>query len=78
MFFSFLQISEACSLKSIHKPIQFCVVKEIRWKLHCQVVTTHVLGIIIAGEVEGKEELKNLLIWGNFSFHVVVDREIFI
>ena len=36
------------------------------------------LGIPIAGEVEEKEELKNLLKWGKFSFYVMVDREIFI
>ena len=35
------------------------------------------LGIPIAGEVEEKEELKNLLKWVKFSFHVMVDREIF-
>ena len=52
--FSFLQISEVCSLKSIylveqrklgegiHKPVQSGVVMEIRWKLHRQVVVTHV------------------------------------
>ena len=45
---------------------------EIRWKFQC----TH-LGILIAGEVEENEELKNLLMWGEFSFHVMVDREIF-
>ena len=33
------------------------------------------LGILIAGEE--KEELKNLLIRGEFSFHVMVDSEIF-
>ena len=37
---------------------------------------TH-LGILIAEVVEEKEELKNLLTWGEFSFHVMVDREIF-
>ena len=37
---------------------------------------TH-LDILIAGEVEEKEELKNLLMWGEFSFRVMVDREIF-
>ena len=26
----------------IHKPVQSCVVIEIRWKLHCQVVGSHV------------------------------------
>ena len=35
------------------------------------------LGIPIAGKVEEKEELKNLLKWGKFSFYVMVDREIF-
>ena len=48
---------------------------EIRWKLHCQVVATQ-LGILIAGEVEEKKELKNLM-WDEFSFHVMVDREVF-
>ena len=33
--------------------------------------------ILIAGEVEGKEELKHLLMWGKFSFYVMVDRELF-
>ena len=28
-------------------------------------------------EVDGKEELKNLLKWGKFSFYVMVDRKIF-
>ena len=31
----------------------------------------------IAGEVEEKEELKNLLMWSKLSFHVVVDRKIY-
>ena len=31
----------------------------------------------MAGEMEEKEELKNLLMWGKFLFHVMVDREIF-
>ena len=35
------------------------------------------LGIPIAGEMKEKEELKNLLKWGKFFFHVMVDREIF-
>ena len=35
------------------------------------------LGILIAGEVQEKEELKNLLMWGKFSFHVMVDRQLF-
>ena len=38
---------------------------------------TH-LGILIAGEVEEKKELKNLFMWGEFSFHFMVDREILI
>ena len=48
---------------------------EIRWKLHCQVVATHVP--ILPLEVEEKEELKNLLMWGKFSVHVMVVRELF-
>ena len=35
------------------------------------------LGILIDGEVEEKEEQKNLLKWCKFSFYVMVDREIF-
>ena len=42
----------------------------------CGHICTH-LGILIAGEVGKKEELRNLLMWGKFSFHVMVDREIF-
>ena len=42
----------------------------------CGHTCTH-LGISIAGEVEEKKELKNLLKWGKFSFHVMVDHEIF-
>ena len=34
------------------------------------------LGIVLAGGVEEKEELKNSLMWGKFFFHVMVDREI--
>ena len=44
---------------------------EIRWKLHCQVVASHVpthLGMSVAGVVEEKEELKSLLKWGNSPF----------
>ena len=48
---------------------------EIRWKLHCQVLTTHVPTLSL--EVEEKEELKNLLKCGKFPFYVIVDREIF-
>ena len=47
---------------------------EIRWKLYCQVVATYVPTQAL--EEEGKEELKNLLKWGKFSFYVMVDREI--
>ena len=35
------------------------------------------LGILIAAEVAEKQELKNLLMWGEFSFYVMLDREIF-
>ena len=45
---------------------------EITWKLHCQVVATHV-GILIAGEVAEKQELKNLVMSGEFSCHVMLD-----
>ena len=48
---------------------------EIKWKLHCEVAGTHLSTKAL--EVEEKEELKNLLKWGKFSFHVIVDREIF-
>ena len=34
------------------------------------------LGIVIVGEMEEKEELKNLLMWGEFPFHVMVYRKI--
>ena len=53
-------------------PVYFCVVMEIRWKLHSQVVATHVPTLAL--EVEEKEELGNLLKWGRFSFYVIVDR----
>ena len=43
----------------------------------CGQLCTH-LGILEAGKVEEKEELKNLLMCGEYSFHVMVDREIFI
>ena len=39
---------------------------EIRWKLHCQVVATHILTYPL--EVKEKKELKNLSKWGKFSF----------
>ena len=31
----------------------------------------------VAGKVEEKEGLKNLLKWGKFSLHVMVDHDIF-
>ena len=42
---------------------------EIRWKLHSEAVTTHVptLSVPITGDVENKEELKNLLKWGKWQ-----------
>ena len=48
---------------------------EIRYKLHCQDVATHVPTKSL--EVEEKEERKNLLKWGKFSFYLIVNREIF-
>ena len=42
----------------------------------CGHTCTH-LGILIAGEVAEKQELKDLLMWCEFSFHVMLDREIF-
>ena len=43
---------------------------EIKWKLCCEVVANHAptfhSGISTAGEVEEKEELKNLLKWGKW------------
>ena len=48
---------------------------EIKWKLHCQVVATHVPTWEL--EMEEKEELKNLLKWSKVSFYVIVDRGIF-
>ena len=42
--------------EGIHKPVQCCIVMKIRWKLHCQVMVTHVA--IQALEVEEKEKLK--------------------
>ena len=36
---------------------------------------TH-LGILISGEAKEKEELKNLLMWGKFSVHVMIVREL--
>ena len=38
----------------------------------CGHTCTH-LGILIVGEVEEKEELKNLLMWSEFFFQVMVD-----
>ena len=42
----------------------------------CGHTSTH-LGILIAGKVEEKKRVKNLLMWGKFSIHVMVDRELF-
>ena len=42
----------------------------------CGHTCTH-LGILIAAEVAEKQELKNLLMWCEFSFRVMLDREIF-
>ena len=54
--------------EGIHKPIQSGgVVMEIRWKLHCPVVVTHI------EKVKEKEELENLSKCGKFSFYVIVD-----
>ena len=41
----------------------------------CGHTCTH-LGLLIVGEVEEKEELRNLLMWGEFS-QVMADREFF-
>ena len=42
----------------------------------CAHTCTH-SGILIAREVVEKQERKNFLMWGEFSFLVKVDREIF-
>ena len=42
----------------------------------CSHTCTH-LRILIAGEVDKKEKLKNLLMGGKFSLHVMVNRELF-
>ena len=42
----------------------------------CDHTCTH-LGIQIAGEVKEKEEWEKYVKGGKFSFHVMVDREIF-
>ena len=42
----------------------------------CGHTCTH-LGILVAGVVAEKQELKNLLMWDEFSFHAMLDREIF-
>ena len=90
-FFFFFQISAVCSLKSIYlveqwqirtRNSQACSIlcsygNQVETSLSsCGHTYTH-LGILIVGEVEEKEDLKNLSIWGKFSFHVMVDREIF-
>ena len=48
---------------------------EISWKLHCQVVVTYVPTLPL--EIEEKEELKNLLKGGKFSFYGMIDDEVF-
>ena len=86
-FFSFLQISEVCSLKSVSlveqwhirrsNPQAHSVVCSYENQVETSVSgcghTSTNLGIIMAREVEEKKELKNLLMWGEFSFHVMVD-----
>ena len=42
----------------------------------CGHTCTH-LDILIAGEVAEKQELKTLLMWGEFFFHIMLDREVF-
>ena len=42
-FYWFIWWSNDKLEEGIHKPVQFGVVMEIRWKLHCQVVATHIL-----------------------------------
>ena len=44
---------------------------EISWKLHCQVVATHILTQAL--EVKEKKELQNLSKWGKLSFYVMAD-----
>ena len=48
---------------------------QTRWKLNCQVLATHVPTLPL--EEDEKEELKNLLKCGKFSFYVIVDSEVF-
>ena len=78
--FSFMQISEVCSLKSIYLVGQLQIsrrnsqARSILCSYENQVGTslsrcghtcTH-LGILIAGELEEEEELKNLLMLGKY------------
>ena len=56
--------------EGIYKSVECCLFIEIRWNLHCQVVTLPL-------EVEEKEKLKNLLKCGKFSFYVMVESEVF-
>ena len=88
--FSFLQISAVCSLKSFHLVGQWQIKRrnsqarsilrsygnQVQISLSSCGYTCSNLGILIAGEVGEKEELKNLLIWGKFFSHVMVDHEI--
>ena len=74
LFFSFLQISEVCCLKAVHLVEQWLIRKrnskarsilcsyenQVETSLsRCGHARTH-LGILISGELEEKEELKNL------------------
>ena len=48
---------------------------EIKWKLNCQVLATHVPTQAL--EAKEKGELKNLLKWSKFFFYVMIEHEIF-
>ena len=61
--------------EGIYKYVECCVFMEIRWKLLCQVVATHVPTLPL--EIEEKEELKNLLKCGKFSSYIIVDSVVF-
>ena len=82
LFFSFFQISEVWNLKSIYLVEQWQIRRrnspvgsilcsygnQVEASLSsCGHTCTH-LGILIAEEVEEKEGLKNLLMWGNSLF----------
>ena len=91
LFFTFLQIGEVCSLKSIHLVEQSWIRgrnsqaysilcsygNQVETSLlSCCHTCTH-LGILIAEKVEKKEKLTDLLLCGKFSFHVTAHREFF-